>query len=146
MLTNSEIAHYVQKRKEGWDNSQVRKEIKRKFRLEDSEVSYYVSEIDDLYVESLSSPLRSKISKRIQITIKLLSGFLLLGFAFLTLYFGYVKEDVLSVKLIGVLLLGGSGLIVSARRQKRKLTKSSSLSIQRKHKPKSFRDLFLGDW
>ena len=53
MLTQSEIAHYVQKRKEGWDNSQVRKEIKRKFRLEDSEVSYYVSEIDDLYVESL---------------------------------------------------------------------------------------------
>lgn len=78
-MKKAEILYYVQKRKERWDNSQVRKDIKRTTRLEDREISYYVSEIDDLYVESLSNPIRSLISKRIQVIIKILFGILFIA-------------------------------------------------------------------
>ena len=49
MLTNSEIGHYVQKRKEGWDNSQVRKELSEQgYSKED--IFTIINEIDDAFI------------------------------------------------------------------------------------------------
>ena len=52
MLTNSEIGHYVQKRKEGWDNSQVRKELSEQgYSKED--IFTIINEIDDAFILSV---------------------------------------------------------------------------------------------
>lgn len=48
-MSPSEIEYYVQKRREGWDNSQVRKELQSEGYSEE-EIFYCVNKIDDLFV------------------------------------------------------------------------------------------------
>lgn len=143
----SELEYYVQKRREGWDNSQVRKELKRRTRMEDVDITFYVSQIDDLYIEAIKRPENRFVSKSIKLAIQFYSGVVLVIVGCITIYFSFENKDILSVKVIGVLLLGGSTLIINSRRRKRKLRKKSGgITINRNHKPKSFRNLFFGDW
>lgn len=146
-MTQSEIQYYVQKRREGWDNSQVREELKKVRKLEDKDISFYVSQIDDLYVETLEKPIANLVSKKIQIIIKMLAGILLISISLFVIVFSYENENIAKVKLIGALILGGMTLIFSARKQKRKLkNQNQSIKIKRNHKSKSFIDLFFGKW
>ena len=53
-MKKAEILYYVQKRKEGWDNSQIRKElVKEGYDKED--IFYILNDIDDAYVKSLNT-------------------------------------------------------------------------------------------
>jgi hypothetical protein len=146
-MTQSEMQFFVQKRREGWDNSQVRKELSKVSNLEDADVSFYVSQIDDLYVDTLEKPVANLVSKRIQVIIKMLAGILLISISLIAVIFSYENENVTMVKLVGAMILGGMALIINARRQKRKLeNQNQSIKIKRNHKSKSFVDLFFGKW
>ena len=99
-MKKAEILYYVNKRKEGWEISQIRKEIESQG-YEKDDVFYYLNEIDDEFVKTINEKSDftvSNVSLRI-IELILGLGILIVGLFFLSICI-LVGPGILSI-LIG---------------------------------------------
>ena len=83
-MTQSEIQYYVQKRREGWDNSQVRKELKNNgYSKED--IYYYVNEIDDVFIKGINDKSELTVNNISLRSVELIVGICLMIFGLILL-------------------------------------------------------------
>ncbi len=101
-MKKSEILYYVQKRKEGWEISQVRKELESQG-YDKEDVFFYLNDIDDAYVKSIndkSDLTLNNISLRIAETI--------IGTVILLIGIQMLASCILFGPSLLALLIGGS--------------------------------------
>lgn len=83
-MTQSEIQYYVQKRREGWDNSQVKKELLENG-YSDKDLFYYINEIDDLFIQGIKDKSDLTINNFSLRTVELVIGICVLVFGLVLL-------------------------------------------------------------
>jgi hypothetical protein len=100
-MTQSEIQFYAQKRREGWDNSQVRKELASNgYSKEDT--FYYVNEIDDLFIKGINDKSELTVNNFSLRTFELIFGICLMVIGLFLLAICLVLGPVLLNLLVGV--------------------------------------------
>lgn len=139
-MTDSEIQYYVKKRREGWDNSLVRKELES-MGYTKKEVFYWMNRIDDEFVSRLGSAENWLFSQKNKVVLFKFLGFIMIFVGLLLSVIWLSWDNLGGIKIIGVLLVGGYSSIINSRRIKRQLT-TKSISIKRGAKPTSILDLF----
>ena len=100
-MTPSEIQYYVQKRREGWENSQVRKELENQ-NYSKEDVFFYLNKIDDLFVSEIKNKSKLTLNNVSLRTFELIFGIVLLIIGLYLLAICLVLGPVLFNLVIGV--------------------------------------------
>ena len=129
-MTQSEIQYYVQKRREGWDNSQVREELKNNgYSTED--IYFYVNEIDDIFVKGINDKSELSVNNFSLRTFEIIIGLVLMIVGFWLLAVCLIVGPALLNLMIGVPAISGGYYFffrgLSGFKNIRKTTKDKSL-------------------
>jgi len=106
MLTNSEIVHYVQKRKEGWDNSQVRIELSEQgYSRED--IFTLINEIDDAFILSVEKGQKLNLSNITVSYLTFIIGLICLILGIVLIFLSFPTPGLLDLIIGASLTTGG---------------------------------------
>lgn len=105
-MTQSEIQYYVEKRREGWDNSQLKEELRNKgYSSED--IYYFVNEIDDIFVKRINEKSELSVNNFSLRIFELILGIFLMIVGIWLLVICLIIGPVLFNLLIGVPAISG---------------------------------------
>ncbi|MEN8928608.1 MAG: hypothetical protein ABF242_01180 [Flavobacteriales bacterium] len=100
-MTPSEIQYYVQKRREGWDNSQVRKDLLNSGHSKE-DIFFFVNEIDDIFIKGINDKSELSVGNFSLRVFELVFGIFLLLIGLYLLAVCFVVGPALLNLLIGV--------------------------------------------